>query len=374
MDFYVLNQEYKRIGIIDDYKSFIWTPRYYEPGDFELYAPASAELLALLARDNLISRSDDPTHAMIVEAVQIKTSAEDGNFVIASGRCLKSILARRIVWSQTNLAGTVAGGISRLLAENVISPSDTRRRIGGFTIGTMEGGTEPLSMQVTGANLLDAVVGICRTYGLGFDVTIGTSGPTFKLYKGKDRSFAQSILPRVIFSPEYDNLLESSYTEDGTEFKNVAKVAGEGEGTARRYSEAGDAEASGMGRFEVFVDARDISSNNGEIPAEEYDALLQERGIKDLREHDETVGFEGSIQTGMSYKLGTDYDVGDIVEVISDYGIEARARVTEVISCLDETGEHTVPSFESIYTEKEYWVDEEGNHIVDEMRQRFIFK
>ena len=375
MDFYVLDSNYKKIGLIDDYKSFIWSPRYYEPGDFELYAPASSNTLALMARDNMIQRSDDLTHAMIVESVQLTTDAENGDFVIARGRCLKSILARRIVWSQSNCSGTVAGGISRLLAENIISPTDNRRKINGFVIGSMEGGTESLSVQFTGNNLLDAVVGICRTYGLGFDVVIGSgNAPTFKLYKGKDRSYQQSLLPRVVFSPDNDNLIDSSYTEDGAIFANVAKVGGEGEGTARRFVESGDAEASGMGRFEVFVDARDVSSNNGEIPAEEYDAMLQERGTKDLKEHETTVAFEGSVQTGISYKLGTDYDLGDIVEVLNGYGVGERARVTEVITCLDETGEHTVPTFESIYSEKEYWSDEEGNHFVDEMRQRFIFK
>lgn len=348
MDLYLLNKNYEKIKLIDDYKSFIWTPRYYEPGDFELYAPASPELLATLSRDYMIQRSDDPEHAMIVESVGLTTDAENGDFVIARGRCLKSILARRIVWSQTNCSGTVTDGIRKLLNESIISPTDTRRAIAGFSIGSMEGGTGALSAQFTGDNVLAAVVGICRTYGLGFDVTVGASGPTFKLYNGKDRSYQQSVLPRVVFSPDNDNLIDSSYAEDGTEFKNVANVGGEGEGTERRFAEAGDASASGMNRFEMFVDARDVSSNNGEIPAEEYDALLQERGTKDLKEHETTVAFEGSIQTGINYQLGIDYNLGDIVEVDNGYGIRERARVTEVITCLDDTGLHTIPAFEAV--------------------------
>lgn len=374
MILYILDPQYKRIGLCENYKSIIWTPRYFEPGDFELYAPASPELLELLSRDNLIQREDDTEHAMLVESVQLTTNAEDGDFVIARGRCLKSILARRIVWSQTNLAGTVAGGISRLLAENVISPSDTRRRIDGFSIGAMSGGTGALSVQFTGDNLLEAVVSICRTYGLGFDVKTGTNGPVFELYRGKDRSLNQSVLPRVIFSPEYDNLIDSSYTEDATEYRNVARVGGEGEGTARRFAEAGDEDAAGMERREAFIDARDVSSNDGEVPAEEYTALLEERGTSALKEFETTVSFEGSIQTGGGYRPGIDYNLGDIVEVINDYGIEERARIVEIIDCLDETGRHTVPTFESIYTETEYWGDEEGNIVADELAQKFTFK
>ena len=116
------------------------------------------------------------------------------------------------------------------------------------------------------------------------------------------------------------------------------------------------------------------SSNDGEISAADYEAMLQERGAKELKELEATVSFEGSVQTGVNYKLGTDYNLGDIVEVVNGYGIEERARVTEVISCLDETGLHTVPSFESIYTEREYWGDEEENVFADELAQKFVFK
>lgn len=375
MNLYIMDPNYNRIGLCDNYKSLIWTPRYYEPGDFELYVPASAELLVLLSRDNLVSREEDPTRAMLIESVQITTDAENGDFIIARGRCLKSILGRRIIWKQTSLAGTVAGGISRLLSENIISPTDPARKIDGFTIGTMDGGTAPLSVQYTGDNLLDAVVGICRTYGLGFDVRIG-AGRTlvFELYRGADRSFEQSSLPHVIFSPDYDSLVNSTYIEDGSAFHNVANVGGEGEGNERRFTSAGDLDASGMDRFEIFVDARDVSSNEGEIPPEDYDIMLQERGVKDLKEYEATVSFEGNVQTGRNYELGVDYNLGDIVEVVNNYGIEGRARITEIIECADENGRHIVPTFESIYTEREYWVDEEENYFTDELRQKIIFK
>lgn len=375
MNLYILDPNYNRVGICDNYKSLIWTPRYFEPGDFELYAPASEELLVLLSRDNMLQREEDPTHAMLIESVEIQTNAEDGDYIIARGRCLKSILGRRIIWSQTSLSGTVAGGISRLLSENLISPADTARRIDGFTLGTMSGGTESMSAQYTGDNLLEVVVEICRTYGLGFDVKIGTGRTlVFELYQGTDHSYAQNTAPRVTFSPEFDNLVDSTYIEDGREFRNVAKVGGEGEGSERRFVTAGDLDASGMDRYELFVDARDVSSNDGEIEPEAYDGMLLERGANDLQERAATVSFDGSVQIGRNYKLGVDYNLGDIVEVINDYGVEGRARITEIIECIDENGDHIIPTFESIYTDREYWVDEEGNYFVDELSQKFIFK
>ena len=375
MNLYILDPAHNRIGMCDNYKSFIWTPRYFEPGDFELYAPASEELLVLLSRDNLIQRETDPTHAMIIESVELLTSAEDGDYVVARGRCLKSILGRRIIWSQTNLNGTVAYGISRLISENLISPSDPSRKVDGFTLGTMQGGTEAFSAQFTGDNLLEAVVGICRSYGLGFDVTLGSGGSlVFTLYKGADRSYEQNQNPHVVFSPSFDNLVDSDYLEDGKEYRNVAKVAGEGEGTDRRMVATGDLDATGLDRYELFVDARDLSSNDGEITEEAYNAMLAERGMKDLKEYETTVGFSGSVLPNRSYQLGTDYNLGDIVEVVNNYGVEGRARITEIIECADENGAHIMPTFESIYTEREYWVDEEGAFYVDETRKKYVLK
>ena len=122
------------------------------------------------------------------------------------------------------------------------------------------------------------------------------------------------------------------------------------------------------------MDDRDASSNDGEITAEEYAEMLIEDGRKELAEHEATAEFEGSTQSGKHYQLGVDFFLGDIVEVVNEYGIEGRSRITAIIECQDETGRHMVPTFESIYTETEYWTDEEGNIISDELNQRFIFK
>ena len=48
MYIYVLDKTLKRIGLIDNYVSLIWTTRYYTYGDFELYLPVTTEFIELL--------------------------------------------------------------------------------------------------------------------------------------------------------------------------------------------------------------------------------------------------------------------------------------------------------------------------------------
>ena len=376
MVLYVLDNNFNRIGLVEGYKSFIWTKRYFTPGDFELYIPATPEAVSMFVRDNMIMRSDDLAHAMIIERVKVDTDEENGNTSLVSGRCLKSIIHRRIVWSQTILDTSVRIGIMKLLNENLISPSIAARTIENFEEGDISPGTNHVSAQFTGDNLGDAVEGILRNNNLGYDVTVDL--PTKKMYfsilEGEDRSYDQSDNSYVVFSPEFENLVSTTYTEDATEYHNVARVGGEGEGSARKFVTAGDTEVSGMDRYEMFCDQRSLSTNNGEISEADYATQLTEAGKKDLSECEVTVSYEGSVLASRNYELGVDYNLGDVVEVINEFGMEGKSRVTEVIECLDESGRHVVPTFEAVIKETAYWCNDEEDIFSDEDGRMYVFK
>ena len=186
------------------------------------------------------------------------TDPENGNSVTITGRSLESLLSRRIVWTQTLLDGSVQDCIKKLLDENVISPKDVNRKIPNFVFETSveKAVTEPkITAQFTGDNLYDVISEICRLTGLGFKVTLNDKKQfVFKLYAGADRTYAQTENPYVVFSPKFENIANSNYLESKKEYKNVALVAGEGEGAERKTTSVG--EGSGLERRELFVDAR----------------------------------------------------------------------------------------------------------------------
>ena len=240
MDLYVLNSSYEKIAVIDNYQSIIWTLRYFTPGDFELYTPATPELLQMLQVDYMLVRDkdciDDEYHnVMMIRNIEIQSDAETGDSLIITGQCLKSIVARRVVANQTNLNGTVTDCIRQLITENIISPNDSDRAIDNFTLGTDLVEDPPsMKMQITGDNLATSVAEIGATYGYGWDVYIKAGNLVFFVYEGADRSFNQSTNPHVVFSTEYDNLLSSNYKENRDNYANVAIVAGEGEGKKKK--------------------------------------------------------------------------------------------------------------------------------------------
>lgn len=347
MEFNIHDSSGEWVGIVENPTSAIWTRRYQQPGDFELYFSATPEMLALIADDCYITREDAP-EVMIVEHVEIKTSAEEGDYIIVSGRGAECMLERRIVWNQTSLNGRADAGIYRLIDENAINPADANRKL-SLRMNAPNVTRQTIRAQYTGNNLLETVQEICKTYGLGFRAVGDTSerlAVYIELLNGSDRSEGQEINSPVIFSEEYENLLSSNYAMDTKEHKNVALVAGEGEGKARKRATIGS--AAGNARRELYVDARDISTNDGEISAEEYAAQLSARGAEALAEHTLAESFDGEIDTHNNFVLDVDYTLGDIVTTENKYGIRENTRVSAIMESWDGEGYNAVPIFENV--------------------------
>lgn len=362
MNIYVLDKQLNIVNVIDNYTSIIWTNRYYECGDFELYLSATPSLIRTLREDYYLLREGKEENAMIIETIQINTDEEEGNHIVVSGRCLKSILYRRIIWQQTQVNDFIENCITTLINENVISPSDGDRKISNLSLGYLIQTNTKLNTQYTGDNLGETITSICQSHGLGWNISLDLDNKKFifSLYSGVDRSYNQDKKPWVIFSNEYDNLLSSEYIFSKTEYANVVKVAGEGEGLARKNTVIGN--ATGIDRYETYADARDVSSNDGEISEEEYYSQLAEKGNEKLAETVKTESFSGEV-VEYQYTYDKDYSLGDIVEVVNEYGMSAVSRIIEVIKSEDEAGIYIIPTFSAW----EGFVIEEPEQTRDEL-------
>ena len=343
MELWTLNKNLEKVMFIDTFTSLIWVKRYFTTGEFELYVGASTKNVENLQKNYFLMREDDEM-LVVIEGIQLDTDVENGNYMNIKGRSAESLLSRRIVWKQTTLNGTVEEGIRQLVSENAINPTDPKRKIPNLVLGELKGFTEQIQMQITGENLLTVIEEICQTYGYGFSITLNKSNQLeFNLYKGVDRSYNQSLVPFVVFSPQFDNLISTEYSYDGSKYCNVALVGGEGEGAQRRFQEVGN--AIGLDRFELFVDARDVSSNDGEIQETDYNNLLIERGNSKLSEHVITESFTGEVETTLTYIYKKDYWLGDIVSIENEYGMQAVSRIIEMIESQDANGYRSIPTF-----------------------------
>lgn len=355
MNVYFLDPDFEEQYVLDIFKSLIWTKRYYTYGDFELYVPASADIKQILPASPYVGggcpylKRDDDDSVMIIEKIVLTTDAENGDFYTLSGRSLESILSRRIVWNQTNIdVSDPAQAIYELLDKNIgehaddvfaTAPAQPERVISNFVIDDSFVSSGNLKKQLTGTDLGEAVSEICRLYGLGYKMTVSGQNIVFSLYAGAEKN--------VEFSPEFDNLKKSDYLYDAFDLKTVALIAGEGEGTARRRAsiDVGTDRQYTIFRRELYVDARDISSNDGEISYNDYSDLLIARGREKLNECPFLQAFEGEIEPETTFKYKTDYNLGDVVTISNGYGVTMQQRITEIIECWDDTGYTVAPTF-----------------------------
>lgn len=352
MDLTVLNTNLDDIYTVDIYESFIWTDRYSSYGDFELYTAMNNDILNYIRQDYYL-KNRESEHVMIIEKILISSDVEHGNHITVSGRSLESILNRRIVWGQRVLKGNLQTLIKTLLDENVISPSDNDRKIDNLVF---EASTDPLitelsiDAQYTGDNLYEVINKLCEERNIGFKVTLNDNKQfVFKLYAGVDRSYEQTSVPYVIFSPNFENIINSSYLESRSSFKNVTLVGGEGEGSDRKYTTVG--KGVGLNRRELFTDARDISSDVGGgvvLTNAEYISNLQQRGREKLIENPEVISFEGRVETTLMFKYGEDFFNGDIVQIANEYGHKTKARILEIVMAEDGEGISVYPTFKTI--------------------------
>lgn len=357
MEFRVLNESFVAQGIVESVESMIWTERYYGQGDFEIYVNFSYDMLNLLREDYYLLNSDSD-RTMIIETIQIKTDPETGNKLVVKGRSLESLLERRIVLRQILIDGSLQGGIQALLNENVIAGLYPERDFPNFIFSTS---SDPeitgltMKAQYYSENLYDVINNICEQAGIGFKVTLNSSNQfVFNLYTGSDRSYAQSTNPYVVFSPDFDNLIKSDYYQSSKHKKNYALVSGDPTAgiTLRAQVWGPEIDIEGLNRREIFVDASDLpkflEGTSDEIPDADYIDQLEQRGHEILALNSGLVVFEGEVDLSNSYKYRTDFFLGDILQIVDDYGHNAQSQVLEMTFSQNLSGSVIYPTLKTI--------------------------
>lgn len=349
MEIYVMDGLNGIIGIVSTFESAIWNVQYYGRNDFQLIVPGTEENIDLLVEGRLLVRDCDINgvkyeNVMRIESIKLDFDAEKGYIMTIAGKGLKNILSQRVVWNQINAENKgLSLLIYQVLNENVIDPANQNRKIPDFIAGAVEFSTPNVTMQLLGEDIAEWLEEVCTKYNIGWDVNIYNGSYIFTLYQGTDRSNNQSVVPPVVFSPEFDNLLSSSYSYNREEYKNAALVGGEGEGTSKRTASIGT--ASGLNRYETYIDGSSVSSNGEIITEAQYTAMLEEYGNQQLTQTAFTESFNGEINTDGVYKINEDFFLGDVVQIENELGISATTRLIEIIFSEDSNGTQTIGTF-----------------------------
>ena len=341
MELYVFDRELNPVGILDSFFSLRWIRRYHQAGEFELHCPLNVHTLELLQRGNIIWKQGDE-EAGFIKYRQLGQDAQGQETLVIKGDFLTGYLDRRIIWGQEILNTTAEVAMRTLVEKHAISPADVDRAIPLLELGELQNFDEVVDYQTSYKNLLEEIEKISNLSGLGYRVVVDLPAKQllFQVYKGRDLTAGQSANPPAIFSNEFENVLEQEYIDSLHNYRNVALVAGTGEGVDRKLITVGT--GMGLNRFELFVDARDLREEDEEgnpIQEADYLEMLKSRGQSKLAECADLQTFESRINVRSNLRYKEDFDLGDIVTCISKkWGVTINARITEVEEIYEQDG------------------------------------
>jgi hypothetical protein len=334
-------------------------------GTFTVNAPLELNTIFLNREEQYYLLFNGNVHPVVGKVEDVKKESKDEeNKLTITGRLALFILTKRIVSDIINTSGTTLEHMEKLVTENILKVKNNRYI--PITIDDSAVNKNKLSKvdrQVTGGYIWDEFeelleqdkIGvelypnIVPTYSVN-DIDSNILGWTLKFSSGTDRTKGNvdGNTP-VIFSQQLSNINRVDYERNVENHCNIAYVAGEGEGSNRKWYEIPinqkESKAiSGWERSELWIDARDIQSedNNGnQLTDEQYNALIKQRAKEKAVENDIQESYEATVITkNKRYVYGKDYFLGDFVTVVdTQLGFEFDVQIIGITFSKQDTEE-----------------------------------
>ena len=348
------------VDLIEGYETCIWTERYWDAGEVQIITGDVQKFLNQVPIGCLLSHRETD-EVMIVEDILIKTdNAHEGDGIVKltiTGQSFEAFLRHRVAavdldtlpnpWQLTDdNSGMVARWIiNRALEGGTISPHDVVPLVDTIQdpAVTTEDEGEPVEYDIQLSQTYERVLEILKTVGLGLRTQrpLYSGGPlNVQVYRGKDRRASQSVNTPVVLRSDLGHFTEMSYLISERDYKNVAYVYSPiGSREVLRWSL--DPDTSGLDRKVLYVDASDLTEVS---PGNTAYNLLLKRGRQAMMEHNRTFIFEGKVSPEIPYKYKVDYDLGDQITILGEYGLQTDMIVTEYILSEGPDGEVGYPT------------------------------
>lgn len=365
----VLDSYFAKKDILRKYTYAQYTDCFRDVGNFEIHAQLIDENLYILDRTEqyyvLFYDGNKPIIGK-VEDVKRESDEQYDTVIKLTGRLAPVLFTQRVVNGTQKFSGKTYQRVKELVTSNLIQSDKAERNV-NITINLlnesiMQKKASQEDKQITGGYVWDEMQSSLETDSFGIDFYPVLSTPTgenktnitswvLDISAGNDRrkGNAEGNVP-IVFSQQLSNIERTDYERNVKDYRNVAYVAGEGEENERRWYEVEvnqDVEQkvySGWGRRELWIDARDIQSENeegGQLTDEEYETLIVQRANEKASENTVQETYEATkTEADKRYKYGVNFFKGDWVTVEDrNLNIVVDAQITEVIHTIQGSRE-----------------------------------
>lgn len=363
MHVYTMDEDFRRVDLIDQYESFIWTERYSAVGDFELIVHSDQDTRNAFYNNTYVS-IDESQRLMRIDMVQDSVDDEGRRMLLVKGKSLEQRLTERLatppsttlqhpyIWRTSRTPSDAIRTIYKDVAfYNTRDPReefDDTKMITAIDPGRIPESVDRIRIQLDYMTLYDAIREVAVPYNIGFAILADNLGGlgrplSFLVYNGYDRTTTQSQNAPVVFAPELDNLDNMRTLKSTADWRNVAYVSSKNFRQVEAYSDGADPSSSGTERRVLFLKLDDLPET---LTSAEEQAEMIQRGKEELAKRQRVEIFDGEITQYSQYKYGQDYGLGDIVELQDGEGNSNEMMVTEQIFVSDEEGERSYPTLQ----------------------------
>lgn len=310
----------------------------------------------------------------------------DGEFsesYVIEGVHSLAVLSQRVIDGTVSISTLSANAIF-LLVRNYFTVADDKRKIQiAITVDSnaLDHCTK-VEEQITGGYVWDKVKEYLDMDNLSIEMfpvmevdnvgVLSITGFTAKVYYGADRRVGNNSnnVP-VVFSQQLSNISNTTYINDDEDYKNNAYVAGEGEGSQRKWynvdinTDIDIGSKTGIGRHELWIDARDIQSDVDEdtkLTDEQYENEIKERAKEKGLENNRKTSYSATVIQDNKYIYEKDYKNGDFVTVKDDeLGLVFDVQITSVV--------HSTTDYSDDVTDIELTYGIEYDDPIEEIKQ-----
>lgn len=356
------------IAILDDTMCIVDILRKYEYSQYEFKAREIGmfTINAMLDKENLYLMNKTKNYYVlldddvfgVIESVKRESDSETSKVFTIKGSLALKLLEYRVIKGQVTFKGKSYKYIEELVKQNLIMSDDENRNIALVVEFEDEERLKQIcstvDKQVTGGSLWDEISEIAEVDKLRIvlkpnvsvintEHTQNIDGWTLIIGAGEDRTRhrANNAVSTVMFSQSLSNIANTDYIVDRSKLRNTVYIAGEREGTDRKWynidvnSDITFGERKGWNRKELWVDARDIQSeqDNKKLTDAEYEELMKQRADEKAKDNDLSEEYKATVtDTAKQYTYKKDYNIGDFVTVADEeLRMEIDAQITNVI-------------------------------------------
>lgn len=341
---------------------FYWHSKWYEPGEFQIQVLADNDLDL-----NICKYVATNTKREIGIIGRWQYTSDDMQTVLISGYFYEQELFEHCLYPTYSASGKDVWQISKEICETYLDELGFDFSVSSKPAdGVISPDSLAVSFQQTGDYVGTALYALASVYGYGVGVTQTESGIDIGILNYHDRT-GDGVDEEVVLSVSFNNIKSYDVIHDESVFKNMAIIAGEGEGSARVFEVIDISDTSSIYKVPFFtslgenfftadnerfyvglqrkralwVDARDLQQEEGETIAD-YRLRLRQRGLEQLAEHVIIDNVEVAIREDDAERIGTEFNIGDMVSVtINPLKLYYKMKIIEVEDVFNK-GKRTV--------------------------------